>query len=243
MKYKSRLVYISLEEIAITAERYFQDICGLQKNDADYRRMRESARAARAKLDAHLKPRALVREFDRKAVHDKGLYIEGHSFPCSALAALEKEHILAVYAFVLTAGELLHTSQSITEALYVDFWGTAYVNAAGDALREHLRQLHTGPAHVSKPISPGFYGMDIKKISELFQIVDGNEIGVYLQGFMMDPLKSCAGFYFVMEEKAQLNFLSDHCSYCHKGSNSNCAFCCRANRPRPPAYFIVNQNP
>jgi len=241
--HKSQLVTISREETDAAAERYFQIICGLRENEADSLRMRESAYAVRAKLIEHINLRALIRDFDRKVVHEDGLYIEGRVFPCRVLAGLEKEHILAVYAFVLTVGDLPHAGQSIMEALYADFWGTAYTNAAGDALRAYLRQLHTRPACVSEPISPGFYGMDIKKISELFQIVDGNEIGVYLQDFIMEPLKSCAGFYFVMEEEAQLNFLSDHCSYCHKGSNSSCAFCCRGDRPRPPAYFIVNQNP
>jgi len=220
-----QLVHINRDEIDAIAEYYFQNISGLRENEANSSQARKNACAARAKLAARLKPMALVRSFDRSVVHDDGLYIENRVFPCCILAGLEKECILAVYAFVLTAGELFHPGQSITEMLYTDFWGTAYVSAAGDVLQAYLRQFHAAPAYVSEPVSPGFYGMDIKKMLELFQIVNGNEIGVYLQGFMMDPLKSCAGFHFVVKDEAQLNFSNDRCSYCYKGSSEGCAFC------------------
>jgi len=225
-----RLVHIDRNEIDTAAENYFQDISGLKINEPDDSLMRKDAYAARDKLCAYMKPGALVRSFGREIVSDSGLYIEGHSFPCGILASLEKDDILAVYAFVFTVGELPQSSQSIVESLYADLWGTAYVNAAGDALRIYLRQLHTEPAYVSTPISPGLYDMDIKKISELFQIVDGSEIGVYVRDFMMSPLKSCAGFYFAVKNEAQLNFLNGRCSYCHKGSSGSCVFCCHQQK-------------
>jgi len=214
-----QLVHINREEIDIAAERYFHNINGFEPNWPDNIRMRD-------KLREHLRPRALTRSFSRDVVHDGELFIEGHAFPCRVLAGLEKKRVLSVYAFVLTTGELPNADQSIIEALYADFWATAYVSATGDALQRHLRQFHTVPAYVSGPVSPGFYDMDIKKISELFQILDGNEIGVSLHGFMMTPLKSCAGFYFVVDDEAQLIFMNERCLYCHKGNGGGCAFCC-----------------
>jgi len=217
---------INREEIDITAGRYFFVISGLEENGLDSNRMRKEAYAARAKLEAALKPRALVRSFGREVLRENGLFIEGYSFPCRALSGLEKENVLCVYAFVLTVGELPDAGQSILETLYNDFWGTAYANAAGETLQRLLLRHHAEPAYISGPIAPGTYGMDIKKIPELFQITDGNEIGVHLHDSMMEPVKSCAGFYLVVKSEAQLNFMNERCSYCHKGSGGGCAFCC-----------------
>jgi len=224
------LVHITQNEIDVAAENYFRDISGLKINKPDSSRMYEDADAVRDKLREYIKPKALARSFSREALRGNGLHIEGHSFPCHILAGLEKESVLAVYAFVLTVGELPKFDQSIIEALYADLWGTAYINAAGDALRLYLRGQHAEPVYVSAPISPGFYDMDIKKISELFQIVNGNEIGVYEQGFMMNPLKSCAGFYFAAENESRLKFLNERCLYCHRGSGGGCVFCCHRQK-------------
>jgi len=231
-----QLIHMDREKTDITAESYFHDISGLKINEPDAGQMYEDACAVRDKLCAHIKPRALVRSFNRRVLRDGELCIEGRFFPCNILINLKKESVVSIHAFVLTIGDLLHDWQSIVEAFYADFWGMAYVNAASDALRVYLRQLYARSVYVSEPVSPGFYDMDIKKISELFQIVDGNEIGVHLQGFMMNPLKSCAGFYFVVENEAQLNFLNERCSYCHKGNGGGCEFC--RHRKKRSACFI-----
>jgi len=213
----------NLEEINAVAERHFQATCGLPACSLAACDLvcSERFRAVRARLAPYIKPRALVRRFSREVVSEHGLHIEELSFPCSL--RLEKEKISTVYAFVLTIGELPEANLSIVDEFYSDLWGTACVGAVSDVLRARLGRIH-GLESVSEPVSPGFYGMDVEKLADLFQIIDGSEIGVHLHGFTMSPLKSCAGFFIAAEQGRQVS-LSGHCLYCRKGNPESCRYC------------------
>ncbi|MCL1816760.1 MAG: hypothetical protein FWG43_04070, partial [Clostridiales bacterium] len=206
------------------AEHYFQSICRMPGNTNKTTQMRKQALAVRSELTGRLSPRAVIQGYDCEAIQDHGLLIEGHYFPCHGLAGLKKEHILAVYAFVLTIGDLTGDDTSKLNALYCDFWGTAYLYTAAKALRAQLTQNHQHPAYITNAIAPGYDDMGLEKLAELLNLVGSNEIGVHLQGLMMKPLKSLAGFYLVIKDKSQWGFLPNPYVYCHK-KKTGCAFC------------------
>lgn len=70
---------------------------------------------------------------------------------------------------------------------------------------------------------PGYYGMDVDQIGRFFQILDGDSIGVRARtNSLMLPLKSCAGFYIIVDDDTRLP--SADCANCHS-DHSGCEFC------------------
>ena len=218
------IVNICKVQIESAAKRYFRSICQLGMGEQN-QELLEALNQAHQIIIERLCLRAVVRRFDPDAIEDNGMYIEGLYFPCRSFAGLAKEHVQAVYAFVLTAGDIKNAEQSIINMMCCDFWGTAYINAANDFLREILRNKHNQLSYASEAFGPGYFNMQLEKLEDLWQIVDGGDIGVILhKNHMMEPLKSCAGFYLITNDKITASFLDDRCSYCAKGG-AGCAFC------------------
>ena len=138
---------------------------------------------------------------------------------------MEPDHVKKVYAFILTVGEVLAVKGVVMYSLYADIWGTAFTDAALEALSAILLQ-DAGGASGMAVFAPGLYGMNISYIHQLFQILDGSAIGVeaHAHSGCMIPLKSYAGLMIAVDDISMLPPVD--CMNC-AGNRGGCRFCRR----------------
>lgn len=206
------------------AKKYFTKICGFDHDEKKYRRMMDRALLVHQSLDKQIRPQAVLSYYDDEIIDGKYLYIVDVEFECMAFEQIKKQNVIGVYAYILTAGNLRLENCSQLDKFYTDTWGTAYVDASRDILRQYISNQYKSDAiFVSDSFGPGYYGMQTTNIKNFFKIIDGAKIGVELYGNeIMLPLKSCAGFFVVSKEQ-ELTIGAD-CKYC-LGQGNGCEFC------------------
>ncbi len=215
------------------AEGYFKAICGFDRDDpaknARTGAMLRQGIAVREQLRDSIRIRAVVSAFDKIVISGRSIRIGPVVFVCNAFEQMETEHITRVYAFIITAGSFEIESASMLDRFYADAWGTAYIDAGRDILRDfickHEKDASAGRegSFVSDPFGPGFYGMDVEQMGNFFRLLDAEAIGVSLTGSMcMLPLKSCAGFHVAVDNAGRLP--PDGCRSCLAGGKG-CEYC------------------
>lgn len=157
----------------------------------------------------------LVHRLEGAEIIDGAIRIDGKCFFSSELKKLDIKEFKNIYAYLITAGELKYTEESIMDDFYIDTWGTAFVDSAHDCM------LQWGRSEFS--FGPGIFGMDISLLGDLLHLVNGESIGVRLTpGGMMKPTKSSGGFFLELSGDAQKPIV--RCNSC--GMNEkNCSFC------------------
>jgi len=205
------------------ATEYFIKICGFYRDMKKYRSHLDKALQVRDKLGDRISPKAVLSFFDKPLFDGKNLLINNVKFECLAFEQFDPQDLLGIYAYILSAGEFSFESGTMAEAFYADCWGTAYLDAGRDVLRQYIKNLyHTSDVFVSDSFGPGYYGMQVSNLPNFFKILDASKIGVTLYGEqLMVPLKTCAGFYMV--SKKEMNLGRD-CANCI-GNQRGCQFC------------------
>ena len=133
---------------------------------------------------------------------------------------------------MLTAGECFFSSEeNIMDFLYADIWGTNYVDAGIELLKEKLQEdlktrfsVEEGKEnYLSDEFGPGYFGMPVIETKKFNEILDGSQIGVKVkESGLIIPQKSCSGLYLVLNDR-NIKFEKD-CLKC-KGTVSGCQFC------------------
>ena len=223
------IIHITMEEADLYAVDYFIRICGFHREGEKYERLFARGMEIKEWIKNKVKIRAVVSSFDKEAIRGNTAFLDGVSFVCNGFEQLSPAHISALYVYILTAGSFeLDEKAPVLDQLYADVWGTAYVDAGLEILKQRL----TGNK-AAESFGPGFYGMDIDQVSKFFRILDGEKIDVRLRNHcLMLPLKSCSGFLVAVDDVSKLpaadckSCRSDHagCEFCHarlKGETDN----------------------
>jgi hypothetical protein len=106
-------------------------------------------------------------------------------------------------------------------------WQTAYMDAARAYIKTLLESYWIEQSKEKKSIKvtnsygPGFYGMDTNEIEKFHSFLEGNDIGVSLNGHMLIPTKSCTGIFLVVEALLYQQLLP--CETCN--TDGNCELC------------------
>jgi hypothetical protein len=191
-----------------------------------------SGLSIRDQIRDSLQIKVIMSAFDRESIKGANIEINDLVFSCQALDQIDRGKVTRVYAYLLTIGQLSFDSDSVLDLFYADAWGTAYVDAGRDLLRAWLQNLDTAVKgeFVSDSFGPGFYGMGMDQLAKFFQLLEAEQIGIKLNGStMMLPLKSCAGFFLVVEGEGQLP--GNDCKSCLSESKG-CNFCRNYNKKR-----------
>ena len=76
---------------------------------------------------------------------------------------------------------------------------------------------------LSDSFGPGFYGMDVSEMGSLTSLLNLDELDIEIRNSrIMLPLKSCAGFYFSVDERYRK--LDQACENC-LGTHRSCKLC------------------
>lgn len=211
------------DELTPPAWEYYLETCGLAEVKSDkHRRMLERSKQVLGEILPLVKVRAVTVRFDGGCLAGNTLALDGVQFSCPAFGRLEPERINAVYAYVLTAGEVRLETANVSDMLFADIWGTSFTDAGIDMLRQRLTLENDGYI-MSPSFGPGFYGMGMDMLPAFFKLLDTSEIGVALKsGRLLLPLKSCAGFIMAVQDVWRLPVRD--CADC-MGNPGGCRFC------------------
>jgi len=224
----NQIIHITMQEADVYAVDYFIRICGFNRSGAKYEKLLKIGMEIKERIKDRIDIKAIVSSFDRDIIHENTAGMNDTVFVCNAFEQIPKDSIQKIYAYILTAGVYeLEDTDPILEQLYANIWGTAYVDAGLEVLKNKLRRdlAEDTPvsANVLDSFGPGYYGMDVDQVGNFFQILDGDRIGVKVRNnCLMLPLKSCSGFFIAVDDETKLpNSDCKSCRADHKG----CEFC------------------
>lgn len=222
------------QELEENATQLFLNYSGLNREGEKYRKMREEAFLIKDAIKCRVNVKAVVSYFEHINMVGRTLEFKGYTFESNAFELIDKNLVKGAFLYVITAGDYALEDKPILEQLYADIWGNSYIDAGRDILKTRLLNLvgeeelfvkiaQGKSLKLSDSFGPGFYGMDVAQMQELFQIQNGNEIDVKLRSSsIMVPIKSCAGIYFLVEESYKE--LKKECADC-LGNMTSCNFC------------------
>jgi hypothetical protein len=218
-----------MAEADVFAMEYFIKICGLDREGEKYRRMLQQGMDIKEMLSDRVKIKAVVSSFPGNSIRGNRAELNGITFECNAFQKLDPEHICRIYVYILSAGIYeLDNDDPILDQLFADIWGTAYVDAGLELLKEYveadLRESCGNPEiTVLDSFGPGFYGMGVNQVGKFFELLDGDKIGVKVRSnSLILPLKSCTGFFIGVDDMTPLP--ASDCKSC-QSEYKNCAFC------------------
>ncbi len=233
---------ITIGEAAVQslAEKRFIQACGFDLlRERDRRMMETGAKVRDDGMDGRgLK--ALVSFYGPEHFFDGAVRIGETVVSCNYFDRIPREAVEGVYFYLLTAGACPSPrEEDIMESLYADIWGTSYVEAGLQLLREqHLKRdmAERFPGRqvcLSEEFGPGYFGMSVIETKRFFSILDAAAIGVSVQDSgLMIPQKTCTGLYLVYNRtdlKAEPG-----CIRC-LGSTGGCRFCAIKAKPAESA--------
>lgn len=227
---KNECISLSKEEADRYAYDYFLNICGFKDREGEkFQRLLDHGMKVKERIIDRIDMKAVASSFDSDIISGNTARIGDVTFVCNAFEQLEKSSIRKIYLYIFTAGDFgLNDSDPVIDQLYADIWGTAYTDAGLEVLKHRLkedfsRDREHEKAEILDPFGPGFYGMDVDQIGSFFEVLDGDQIGVQARtNSLMLPLKSCAGFFVLMDDGSKLppadckSCRADHkgCEYC-----------------------------
>lgn len=225
---KKVLVTFKEQDVRRRAEQYFFKYSGLDISKEKHECMYKEAIIVREKGLKGINLSALVAFFGPGAYRNNKIIFEKNEIKCEAFGQISGTNVLGIYFYLITAGECACGSEeAITDRLYADIWGTAYVDAGRDFLEDTIKndveKRMKKRGHLSIPISPGFFGMETGESKTINAILSGEEIGISVKdsGVML-PLKSCSGLYFVVRDPTEMP--SPECRDCI-GNPGGCRLC------------------
>ena len=211
----------ALEQLRVRAEELFWSYSGFSDRNPPSSYQREDILEVHEKLLPKLKIQGLLRQVNEYAFADRYMEAEGRRIACMLPLQEYREQITGIYVFLVSEETVALDAQSTMEQLYTDIWQNAYLDAAREQAKELLAE-QTG-AFVSPCIAPGFYGMKLKDMAVLHELIDGCQIGVTVrEDGMLTPEKSVLGFYLTLSH--DLNILGKRCADC-PARGKNCEFC------------------
>ena len=224
------IIKISEKRVHDLAEEGFISTCGLgAAKSKKHLRMIEQGLKTRESGIGGIDIRAVVKHYGPEVFRGGEIRIDDAVLSCNYFSRIPEEYVESVYIYMLTAGECLFESEDkIMEFLFADIWGTSYVDAGIEALKEDyiipdMRERFEGKEiNLSKEFGPGYYGMFVGQTKEFEKILDNEKIGVKVKDSgMMIPQKSCAGIYFCLNHKIDEE---PECAKC-MGNSAGCDFC------------------
>lgn len=233
---QNEVLTIELSQIKRNMDTRLAKISGFENMEVETRMEHEAI--AEYIYECYLKDRAievLLQPFSGQCVTKEGFHFnENAILSCDILEKLqlEQEDIISGYIYTFCAPVFSKQLQEeyeklpLLEQYYVENWLISVLDASRDWIRNYLLRKHSvlRPAYVTDSFGPGFYGMAMEQLPELFRLIDGETVGVSLNdNNSLNPLKSCIGIYVVT--KKDVSYLMGHdCVNC-AGSKFGCTAC------------------
>lgn len=222
---EGKIVRFNVNDINEAARAEFRKTAGFEDGNKKHQRMAAQAEDILQDCTKDIQPTAIYAAYGPEVLQGDTAVLDGITIKCNAFARLDPARVVKLYPYILTAGDIPFDNDNTLHMLFADMWGTAYTDAAVEALKEHLAkdaQNASGAAGVSS-FGPGYFGMEMNSIQQFFDLLDGGAIGVEVRSnCYMIPQKSCCGFMVAVQDAAALP--PGDCENCI-GGKGGCQFC------------------
>ncbi len=229
---KNVIVEFDERKASKKANEYFIKICGFREGNDKHKKMVSLGMDSRCQGMSGIRIKTIISSYSAEVFLNRKVVVEGTEFHCPAFEKIERNCVKKIYVYALTVGGCIYSDEDdIMRQVFSDIWGTAYTDSARDLLEEYLKwdmeQEYPGQLgktlFLSNAFGPGFYGMDLSQIKDLFRILDAGSIGMQVKdsGIML-PQKSCSGLYFAVTSTEGLPH--PDCKKCI-GGFMGCSFC------------------
>ncbi|QHI72947.1 hypothetical protein [Aminipila terrae] len=227
---KNQVILIDEKTAYPLAEKRFIKTCGFDLSTSKHQRMMKMGQKVREDGIEGIQIRALVSYYEPEVFLDGKIIVGDTEISCNFFKQIPDCAVSGIYFYMLTVGECYFSSEeNIMDFLYADIWGTNYVDAGIEILKEKLeadiknKAGNENRAFLSEEFGPGYFGMPVIESRKFFQVLNGEEIGVRVkENGLMIPQKTCTGLYFILNNpdiKAE-----PECLRCN-GNSSGCNFC------------------
>lgn len=220
---KSTLTFDKDKAFPIAKERFITT-CGFDLDKAKHQKMMDMGLKVLEDGIDGINMQGKVTFVDGDAFKDHKITIEGEEITCNFFEQIPDDAVEGLYFYVVTAGECYFSSEeNIMDFLYADIWGTSYVDAATELLKEKMREeINDKTLNLSVEFGPGYFGMPVIETKKFVKLVGGEDIGVWTKDSgLMIPQKSCSGVFLLLNR--EIEFEPD-CMKCN-GNSKGCQFC------------------
>lgn len=229
---KNQIIAIDKNRMQGKADKYFKRICGADIEGEQKETFLKEIEKAETHVLNHMQPKVIFSYYDMDGGCNP-MKIENEVFHGGIFNYYKRSSVKGVLIYLLTIGGLhKEDDMKLLRQYYLDAWGSAYVEAAHDVFKEELVKIFQGvekkdkPYYVSEPFGPGYFDIAITDTEKLFHLLKHEELCLNLsEGGMMNPEKSCSGFYIISEE--EIAFPEDNCISCK--AKVNCDYCRKKN--------------
>ena len=229
MTFINQTISIPREDCDAWAQKAFYKISGLYRETPGKDKIKEMADLSLENIRYFVKPQAIITYFEKPTISGRRIQLGEEALFCQALEQVKPNSVKAAFVYGLTLGELGEDSEEALLRLMVDFWGTAYVDAARYKIREQIGARGKEENLIlSDELGPGFFGMGMSNVWKFSKLIDLSKIGIQLGNKgMMFPEKSALGLFLLSEGEA-ITF-EEKCLYC-KGNEEGCKICMEETR-------------
>lgn len=149
------------------------------------------------------------------------LFAASNHVTCSVFESINKDSFVGALFYLITYEDIASTSNQLTD-YYIHIWQTAYIDAARVSLKETMSEFCNNNINgmITDSFGPGFYHMKPEEVIEFYRLLRGRDIGVSLNGYMMNPVKTCTGVFLVLDQKPILPLPCEVCQL-----EKNCELC------------------
>lgn len=225
---KNKVFHFTKEQVFEHAKEFFIEACGFDMQKTKHQKMLCEALETLEKEKPEAELKAVCTRLGKEVFSEGKVTVGDIQISCNGFSRINTENVLDVYICVVTAGNWhIEEAAKARHQVYMDTWGTAFVDGAKALLEEQLVSDLIEGEFLSDPFGPGYYGMPSKDTHKFAQILDMEAIGVDVRNSgIMVPLKSVAAIYLVTDNVNVLPPMAcsecfgkvDGCKYCRKGN-------------------------
>lgn len=224
---KEEIISIATETLYDIAFDYMSVICGFDRGTLMSEKSKKNALEIREKIFNNTTMDFLITSFGKECVEHDVFILDEQRISCEFLNNIESESIQGGYAFMFHAPMPDVSAFSVSDMYAADSWETAFVDAGRDVLRKLLLEKYSnennGTYYITDTLAPGLFGMKASNLCTFFKFMDSTKINLkLLDSGMMDPLKSFAGIYLILDREHII--ASMDCTNCISGGKS-CNYC------------------
>lgn len=206
------------------AKDFFIEASGFDMKKPRHQKMMDEALSVLEKEKPEAALSVLCTKLGKDAYTSGKIKVGDIEISCNGFSRVDEAHVTDAYICVITAGEWhIEDARRARHQVYIDTWGTAFVDAAKMLFEEELKAQIKNGEYLSDPFGPGYYGMPSSDTRKFAEILDMGSLGVEVrESGIMVPLKSMAAIYLVTDNENVLPPMA--CSECF-GRVDGCRYC------------------
>jgi hypothetical protein len=182
-------------------------ICGIQIDTLRGEKILNKCIATREAFCKDCIIKVIVRPFVHDLINESALKIKDKVIYCNKFKELDLSKVIGGYMYAITVEPLSFELMSTLQMFYADCWLNAYVETAWHGIKllltcELIKDFKIDENKIqlflSECYGPGFNGMELKSVSDIFELMNLSKFGIKLhEEYMLMPYHSIVGICLV----------------------------------------------